>query len=149
MTTNREEILQELLKLDDWNFMSTIQKALIEKNMRNKKEHKPLPEEKILTWLRSRPAQYVVALWWEPFESDASESLPVNLPEFQALAMHSTDQVDGCLEVVDDPESRLERRIIDASNYQEHGGCKSCGVALCAAYKRAYCPICGGDVYLT
>ncbi len=148
MTTKREEILQELLKLDDWNFMSTIQKALLEKNMRNKKEHKPHPKAEEVPFLRFNPAQYVVALW-APLESDAGESFMGDTPQFQALAMHSTDQVDGCLEVVDDPESWLERRNIDACNYHEDGGCNSCGIELCAAYKRAYCPICGGDVYLT
>jgi len=137
MTTDCEEILQRLLKLDDWNLMSTIQKALLEKNMRNKKEHKPLPEEKTLPWLRFGPAQYVIATWREPFESDASDSLSVDIPELQALAMHSTDRVDGCLDVVDDPESWLERRIIDASNYHEHGECKSCRIELCAATKLA------------
>ena len=150
MVTNCEKILQDLLQLDDWSFMRTIQKALLEKNARNREEFVPHPRSKELSFFlgRAEPAQYVVALWQtEP--SEASEGNATFTPRLDVLAMHSADQVNECLEAAADPSAWLERRITAACSYHEGGGCNKCKIKLSAAAKMAYCPICGGDVYLT
>ncbi|MBM4046684.1 MAG: hypothetical protein FJ279_16365 [Planctomycetes bacterium] len=148
MTSKREELLQGLVQLDDWNFLSAIQNALQERNTRNKREHKPPADAEAVPFLRFRPAQYVVALW-EPLDSSKDESRAHDRPQLQALAVHSADQVDRYLEIADDPESWTERRMIDASNFNQGGRCNQCGIELCAAGKQAHCPICGSEVCLT
>ena len=134
MMTNCKKILQDLLHLDDWNFMSTIQKALLEKNAKNRQEFVPHPRAEELSFFlgRAEPAQYVVALWHTE-TSEAGEGGTTFTPRLDALAMHSADQVDRCMEAVDDPNSWLERRITAACSYHEGGGCNQCKIELRAA----------------
>jgi hypothetical protein len=148
MTTNRENLLLELGLLDDWNFLSVLQNALLERNARNRSDFSPPEGEALFPFLRFVPAQYLIASC-VPGEDAGEKKSTFHDSSLKALAMHSYEQVDKYLEVADEPDSRLSAKIVNESSFHQEGSCEECGLELWAAGKRAFCPVCGTDVYLT